>query len=232
MFEHWLHRGDYMGVSLTMIATVSEKFSKLINKNEYEPLLLRLMNASQIIFPSQYEWITSQSSSECDFVDVKDGRKYDAKLPFMRKHGKLIGSRNHDFRKWMELMHQEEGEFGEDIIATRGKNTASLEIYKIMEERLDTVECDENAIIFFPYPIVLDGKDMPFMRCVTDLLGAVFRELKKQNKVGTRELFVIYPAIDGDIVLRCLNTNKREYIRFPEFDKLVSYRFEQVSSCD
>ena len=57
MSEHWLHRGDYMGVSLTMIATVSEKFSKLINKNEYEPLLLRLMNASQIIFPSQYEWV-------------------------------------------------------------------------------------------------------------------------------------------------------------------------------
>lgn len=214
-----------MPLSVKMVATISEKFSKLINKNEYEPRLCKLMNASQKVFPGCYEWVIDQSSNECDFVESGTGKKYDAKLPFTRRHGKLIGSRNHDFKKWLELMHNAEAEFGDDIIATRGKNVSSLEFYKIMDERLGAVQDDENVIFFFPYPIVLDGKDMMFFPYVTDFLGAIFNELRKQDKVKGRYIFVIYPACDGDIVLRCLNNDTREYIRFPEFDDFIAYNF-------
>ena len=33
-----------MPLSVTMIASISERFSKLIDKNEYEPRLCELMN--------------------------------------------------------------------------------------------------------------------------------------------------------------------------------------------
>lgn len=56
-------------LSVRMMATISEKFSKLINKNEYEPRLCKLMNASQRVFPGRYEWIADQPSGECDFVE-------------------------------------------------------------------------------------------------------------------------------------------------------------------
>lgn len=214
-----------MPLSVKMIATISERFSNLINKNEYEPRLCNLMNASQKVFPGSYEWITDQSSSECDFVELGTGKKFDAKLPFTRKYGKIIGSRNHDFKKWMELMHNAEAEFGEDIIATRGNNVSSMEFYKIMDERLNTVQDDENVIFFFPYPIVLDGKDMAFFPFVTDFLGAIFNELRKRDKIKEREVFVIYPALDGEIVLRCLNNDEREYILFPDFDEFITYTF-------
>lgn len=215
-----------MPISVTMIATISDKFSNLINKNVYEPRLCNLMNKSSVIFPGQYQWVTEQSSGQCDFIEIETGTKFDAKLPFLPTHGKLIGSNNHDFKKWIELMQQEESEFGEDIVATRGKNTASLELYKIIEYRLESIEADEHAVFFFPYPIVLDSKELGIMHIASDYLDAIFKELKKQNKIGSRNIYVIYPAIDGEIVLRCLNNNKREFLRFSEFDEFITYNFK------
>lgn len=212
-----------MPTPITMVASVFDKFSKLINKNVYEPRLCNLMNKSSLIFPGQYQWITEQSSGQCDFIEIGTGIKFDAKLPFFPKHGKLIGSNNHGFKKWIELMQQEEAEFGEDIVATRGNNISSLELYKIMECRLESIELDEHVIFFIPYPIVLDSKEFEFIHSISDYLDAIFRELKKKNKVGSRNIYVIYPAIDGDIVLRCLNDNSREFLHFSEFDEFITY---------
>lgn len=214
-----------MPLSVTMIASVSERFSKLIDKNEYEPRLCVLMNQSKEIFPGKYERVEEQFSGQCDYVEVESGTKFDAKLPFTRKHGKLIGSNNHDFKKWLELMQKEESEFGEDIVASRGKNIASLELYKIMHERILSLEADENAVFFFPYPIVLDCKEFEFMHFTSDFLDAIFRELKRSKEIGTRNVYVIYPAFDGDIVLRCLNDNRREFLRYDGFDEFITYQF-------
>ena len=214
-----------MPIPVSMVATLSDRFSKLINKNEYEPLLCRLMNLSKKVFPSHYSWNSSQALGECDFVDDISNIKFDAKLPFERQHGALIGGRKRDVSKWIELMLQEEAEFGEDIFTTRGKNISSLELYRIIEHRLDSVASDENAIFFFPYPIVMDSKDIQLLQLVTDFLGAIFENLLINNKVSDRNIYAIYPSVDGDIVLRCLNTNDREYIKFPELDSYITYLY-------
>lgn len=215
-----------MAVSVKMTATISDKFSKLVNKKVYEPLLCNLMNASTQVFPGQYELVAEQYSGQCDFIEVGTSTKFDAKLLFSCEHGRLIGSRNHNFTKWLELMLQEEAEYGKDIIVNRGQNVCSTELYRIIEQRLDTVEQDEHAVFFFPYPIVPDGKGFDVLHIATDFLDAIFRELRKQGKIGKRKIYVIYPALDGDIVLRCLNENQREFIRFPEFDEYLAYSFE------
>ena len=215
-----------MPLSVTMIASISERFSKLIDKNEYEPRLCELMNQSEEIFPGRYERVSEQYSGQCDYVEVESGTKFDAKLPFTRKHGKLIGSHNHDFKKWLELMQREESEFGEDVITSRGKNAASLELYKIMDERLSSLEDDEHAVFFFPYPIVLDCKEFEFMLFTSDFLDAIFRELMRSQKIGSRSIYVIYPALDGDIVLRCLNDNRREFLHYDGFDEFITSQFK------
>ena len=215
-----------MPITISMITTITEKFSKLISTDVYESYLCELMNTSVQVFPGQYEWIRAQFSGQCDFVEIGTGTKFDAKLPFASKHGKLIGSDNHDFRKWLELMQQEESEFGDDIVATRGQNVSSMELYKIMENRLSSVEEDEHAIFFFPYPIVLDSKEFEMLHFVSDFLDAIFRELRKNKKVGERNIYVIYPSLDGDIVLRCLNDNRREFIQYDKFDEYIVYHYQ------
>ena len=214
-----------MSISFKLKTSICDKFCKLIDKNVYEPMLCKLMNASILVFPGNYIHITEQSAGQCDFVETTTGVKFDAKLPFYSKHGKLIASNNRDFLKWLELMLDEETEFGEDIIATRGKNIGSLELYKIMEERMNSIKEDENAIFFFPYPIVLDFEESSFISITSDYLDAIFRELKRQQKVGMRNIYAIYPAVDSNIVLRCLNTNQREYCQFATLEEFITFDF-------
>ena len=38
------------------------------------------------------------------------------------------------------------------------------------------------------------------MLFTSDFLDAIFRELKRSQKIGSRSIYVIYPALDGDIV--------------------------------
>lgn len=213
-----------MAVEFTIATTISEKFGDLIKKDKYESCLCELMNLSTAVFPGRYQRILEQPSNECDFIDIDAGTKFDAKLPFEKKHGKLIGSeKQRDFTKWLLLMQQQESEFGEDIIASRGKNIACTELYKILSHRLETVEPDEHVIFFFPYPVVLDSKEFEFMHFVSDFLDAIYRELKKNDLIGCRNIYVIYPAVDGNIVLRCLNNNEREFLRYCGFDEYITY---------
>ena len=102
-----------------------------------------------------------------------------------------------------------------------------MELYKIMEDRLSTIQEDENAIFFFPYPIVMDSKEFEWMHFTSDFLDAIFRELNKNMKVSLRNIYVIYPTIDGDIALRCLNNNRREYIHYEGFDEFIVYAFKE-----
>lgn len=170
--------------------------------------------------------VEEQHAGQCDYVEVESGVKFDAKLPFICKQGKLIGSNHHDFKKWLELMQKEESEFGEDIVVSRGNNIASLELYKIMHERILSLETDENAIFFFPYPIVQDCKEFDFLHGMSDFLDTIFKELKRNNEIGSRNVFVIYPALDGNVVLRCLNDNRREFLRYDGFDEFITYQLK------
>lgn len=214
-----------MGLLIRMAANVGEVFGKLINKNVNEKLILNLMNESHNVFPGQYQWVESQSMGECDFIDVNTGQKFDAKLPLTKQQGALIGSRNHDYAAWMKTMTAIESEFSDCIDGSDGvKNVEGLELYKILEERLSSLRDDENAIFFFPYPIVLDAENLMTTSFCMDLLDHIFCELKKRGCIGRRAVYVIYPAIDTKIVLRNLRTGLREYVVCPELDQYIRYR--------
>ena len=162
--------GERMSTSIKMIVTINEKFCYLVNKNVYEELICDLMNRSNNVFPGKYKRVMRQCSSQCDFVEVETGIKFEAKLPFEEIHGRLIGSRNRDYEKWLSLMMKQEAEYGEDIVKTRGQNVVSTELYKILEKRLATIKDDEHAIFFFPYPIGLDSKYTELGSVVSDFL--------------------------------------------------------------
>ena len=217
-------------MELRQQAVLSEKLKTFIQSGNYESYVLELMNLSKIVFFAQYERNPIQSAGECDFFDVKTHEKYEAKLPFDKKEVELICRRDSNLKKWLEFMMDEEAEFGEKIVENRGKyKIADLQLYRTLEKRLNDVQQDENAIILFPCPITLDIE--PVKGCLnllgmtSDILSSIFSQLVRNNVVGKRNIYAIYPSMDEKIVLRCLNTDQREYLAFDRLKEIFAYSF-------
>ena len=211
------------------IAALSDELKSFIQSGNYEPYILNLMNRSEVIFPGQYVKNEDQSCNQCDFYDVETYEKFEAKLPFDKKEGKLICSNQGSLREWLKYMLDEEAEFGEKIILERGKHSVdSLRLYRTMEKRLKTVQENENAVILFPYPITLDMEGdggLNLLHFCSDILSSIFGKLKENGVVGNRKVYVIYPSADNKMVLRCLNSNQREYLLAEELNKVFAYSF-------
>lgn len=212
-----------MGFIIREQAIISDKFKELIRGGTYEKLIETLINESKKVFPNQYKHLENQSRGQCDFIDLFTNQKYDAKLLFSEKDGQLVGSKNSDFGEWVKIKLNEVVEFSE-YIERRGQfDIQNLTIYKVFMQRLATVETDEHPIIFIPYPVVLDGEGLGILHFCGDLLSAIFKELKKENLVKDRRLYVIYPCLGNSIVIRCLNDNQREFFSDQELRKYIAY---------
>lgn len=214
------------------LASLSDGLKRFVQSGNYEPYILELMNRSKEIFPGQYERNLKQAENQCDFYEVKTGEKFEAKLPFDKKEGELICSNHGSLKAWLEFMMDEETEFGEKIILERGKyRLDSLKLYKTLRKRLESVQKDENAIILFPYPITLDMEgngEVNLLHFCSDILSSIYSELVKNGVVGSRKVFVIYPSADNKIVLRCLNTNQREFLICQALNEIFTYSFSLV----
>lgn len=219
---------------LRKVAIISDGLKGFIQSGNYEKYILNLMNESKIIFPGTYASNEDQSDRQSDFYDVATFVKYEAKLPFDKREGELICSNSADLKEWISFMMNEEEEFCNKIITDRGKYTIDdLQLYKTLVKRLNTVQQNEHAILFFPYPITFDveniGERIPLYQMSSDILSVIFEELKNNGVVGNRMVYAIYPTIDEKIALRCLNNDLREYLAYNELNEIFYYRFALVS---
>ena len=210
-------------------ASLSEELKSFVQSGNYEPYILALMNKSKTVFPGQYGHYEKQHHSQCDFYDLATAEKYEAKLPFDKTEGKLLCSNSANLKNWIEYMMDEEAEFGEHIIHQgESYKIEHLRLYKTLEKRLNTVQEDENAIFFFPYPITLDLEEkgeVSLLHFCGDILSSIFRVLVQNDIIRGRKVYAIYPSADRKIVLRCLNTNQREYLISEKINSVFSYRF-------
>lgn len=215
--------GLFMAIILNQVVTFDDSFKKIIQGGNYEKVILSILNQSKKLLPNNFKHNDTQFNGECDFVDLTNNDKYDAKLLFTKKQGELIGSKNSDYEKWIQSMREMELEFG-DFIEKRGKiPIETLKVYKVMEKRLMSVKEDENIILFIPYPIVLDCPNSVFTQLTGDILSNVFSKLVANKKVGERKVYFIYPCIDNCIVLRYMNTGTREYFSAEILKPYINY---------
>lgn len=214
-------------MKMKTLATVSQEFKKLIKSGNYEAPILELMNASRKIFPGTYKPNIDQSCGECDFYDVDTLEKYEAKLSFSQEDGQLIANDNLGFQKWLSHMLDVMSEFSEIVIKQRDMNNVKeLKLFKVIDDRLGKIEEDENPIFFLPFPITTDSEDSIYIQFATDIFSSIFQELSSQGKVGKRMIYVIYPAMREKMVLRCLNTYQREYLKSETIDRYITFKTE------
>lgn len=211
------------------LVTIDNAFRDLIKAHNYEKYVLAIINRSTVIFQNlSFSPVSSQSHGECDFLDSQ-GQKYDAKLVFDNKQGQLIGDSKNDLLDWLNSMLDEKTEFSESIHKRDLTLVANTKLYRIMKERIKSVETDESAILFIPFPIVDDFQGSVFLQFATDFLQAVYDRLVDDGVVICQDIYFIYPSSKPHIYILRDSNRKREYIRCDELKDFILYEARIVS---
>ena len=206
----------------TMI-TFTDAFRNLIKAHRYEEYVLSIINKSAKIFRGNaFKSVREQSHGECDFID-KQGKKYDAKLLFNEEQGRLIGDNSNDLQQWLQEMMDERAEFAESIEKRDLSYVEQTKLYSIIRERLGSIQEDENAIFFIPFPVVVDFEGAVIAQLATDFLQAVFDRLKDNGNVGKRRVFFIYPSMESHIYVLRNENRVREFIFCPELKDFITF---------
>ena len=58
--------------NLVFDCVIYDEYKDLLKKRVYEPIILRIMNESSIIFKSKYKYIENQAHNESDFVSLNN----------------------------------------------------------------------------------------------------------------------------------------------------------------
>jgi hypothetical protein len=166
--------------------------------------------------------IERQDQGQCDFVDNK-GQKYDVKLVLDNEQGQIIGDKKYNICEWIKIMLQERGEYEESIIHRDLSLVRKTNLFRILKKRLHSIGTDENAILFFPFPIVNDEAGRIFLQLGTDFLQAVYSRLEEDGYVGERNVFFIYPSMNRDEYILRNGHGMRENIRCEELGDYIVF---------
>ena len=201
----------------------SNAFRDFIKNRKYESYVLRIIEKSTVIFAGKTFFpVATQSNGEPDFYD-NNRNKYEVKLLLDSTQGGLLGERKNDISEWFISMNKACEEFADIILGNNMSMIKTLSFYRIMKARIESVEKDEKAILFIPFPLVLDSKRSVLSQLALDLVQAVYNQLDEDGVIDGREVYFIYPSADkGEYVLRDSNYH-REYIRIPELDDLIVF---------
>ena len=212
-----------MNFTMETIVTISDKIKHFIQSGNYEQFILELLNQSTKLFPGSYEYIYNQSNNQCDFIDIKTEEKYEAKLLITSEQGRLVGSRNSDYLRWICTMLEEVEEFDKYIKDKGRYKIEDFQLYKLMHNKLLNIKCDENAILFIPFIISREPANSIYFQFATDILSVIFNKLKENEVVGSRKVYAIYPCIDGGVLVRHLGSCVREHIKNDKLQEYISF---------
>lgn len=76
--------------------------------------MVEIMNLSDKVFSENYTHITEQANGECDFKGDKSGKKFDAKISFIKEQMKLLttGEKHKpNIFMWLMELQNEANEF-------------------------------------------------------------------------------------------------------------------------
>ena len=211
----------------SIYSTIHNDIKDLIKSGNYEKIILDLMNASKTIFPGHYIRLDNQAHGECDFIDAVTGEKFDAKIPIDKRQGQMIGSRKGDVGALTTEFQNEALEFQHCFVGDQKKPITELSLFKKMKNNIRKTKVDENVIFFILYPIVFDFEGFPLVGA-SDLLKKIYSELSASTDISGKHLYTIYISFDRKMVLRNLETDKREYLQFPEMQHYVDYDIKHI----
>lgn len=215
-----------MSMIFSTEATISNDLIQLFRK-KYESYVLEIMNMSKKVFPGRYEEVVDQSHGECDFVDIDNGQKFDAKLPFTKQQVELLSSgEKHKplIDKWIKEMYREAADFDVNVIREGTYDITETTLYSIIYKEIEKDKADENIVLFIPFPIVRDIRGSLFLQFAGNYLTFIYDSLQENFDFSERSLYAIYPLYEKDYFgVRNLKTYQCEYIKCKSLSKFFTY---------
>ncbi|MBE7004199.1 MAG: hypothetical protein E7425_07955 [Ruminococcaceae bacterium] len=214
-----------MDIEIWEEVTTSDAFRDLFKHQHYEEYVFQIISKSKKFFGNcHFDKVTTQSDNEPDFIDIKTKDKYEVKLLFDEKMGVLIGDRKNKSDEWIKRFLQLRDECGKQIIK-RDFDVSSLKMYQITKERLNSIEKDETAIFFIPFPLVENGVyDGAVSRFATDIIQIIIDQLNRDGLINGRNIYFIYPTMETNVYCIRNCNHQREYVTALELNSIVSFK--------
>lgn len=212
---------------------ISPNIIELFQKDNYEALVLSIMNSSSTVFPEEYESVKDQSHGECDYIGKNSKAKFDAKLPFLPQQVKMLtNGKKHSpqIKKWLEDIHDETVEFQPLKLREDPSYTVKgTRLFEIMSKAIQKDKADENIIFFFPFPVVPAFHDSIFLDRTSNFLSKIFDLLKEEFDFSKRAIYVIHPSLKMNcLALRNLNTRDIEYVECSALEQYISFEIVSI----
>lgn len=195
---------------------ISDHYTELLNKDRYEPVVLEIMNDSEMVFPDQYRRILNQSHGESDYRNINTGQMIDAKLLFKEKQCYMLSQGKDKLQKWLNSLKAEVEELFEAIKSDNKRELNTSMLYFEMTQRLRSIKQDEDVVLFMPYPLAVGYKNGTISYLNVNIFQVLFDDMKKNcpEIVLGKRVYVIYPSLDDRIILSELTAEngQNEYL--------------------
>lgn len=219
------------GMSMYIRAEFSPDFLKLF-QGEYEKHVLKIMNLSKSVFPGTYQFVGDQSHGECDYIEIKTGKKFDAKLPFTKQQIELLtDGRKHQPKiiDWISSLHDEAAEYRFVTENNEISKVTETKLYSIMKNQIKRDKKDEEIVFFLPFPISLSIRGSAYLQFATDFLHSIYDRLTADVDLAERGVYAIYPTVEKDIfAVRDLSKYGEEFITCKELGQFFAYEATKI----
>lgn len=177
-------------------------YNRIRLKDCNEGIICKIINDSKIVFPGRYKQIEVQDNGEPDFIEVDSTEKFDAKLLFKNEMCRVLSKDDYP-----TFLHMLLDYIGVNFVTQRERGPEELSLYIEMKSRIDSINDDENGILFLPYPSTFISTRNYFSNLCSDVFDYCFDSISTNKTI-----YLITVNHNQEIVLKKLGTNEIEYL--------------------
>ncbi len=210
--------------NLVFDCVIYDEYKDLLKKKVYEPIILRILNESSIIFKSKYKYIENQAHNESDFVSLNNVF-YDAKILFYERQCQALAINKDNLYTFINELQKEINEIYEIIKSGEIIRLRNSIFYREMVSRISKANMSENIILFIPFACTLEISDDLELLLKADIFTYLFKVILEYEKdiIKNNNIYIIYPNLENYIIIKDLTHDRLEFIMDDVFSRYIKF---------
>ena len=213
--------------NLVFDCVIYDEYKDLLKKRVYEPIILRIMNESSIIFKSKYKYIENQAHNESDFVSLNNVF-YDAKILFYERQCQALAINKDNLYTFISELQREINEIYEIIKSGEISRLRNSIFYREMVSRISKANMSENIILFIPFACTLEISDDLELLLKADIFTYLFKVILEYEKdiIKNNNIYIINPNLENYSIIKDLMHDRLEFIMDDVFSKYIKFNIK------